>query len=63
MRVKLFWKNEPTTRTSALDLENEINSWLAENPNIKVVEVQQSSSGGSLAGSLWFISVWYEEKI
>jgi hypothetical protein len=62
MRVKLFWKNEPTKRTSALDLETEINSWLSENPNIKVVDVQQSASGGSLAGSLWFMSVWYEEK-
>ncbi len=62
MRVKLFWKNEPMKRTHALDLEAEINRWRADNPNIKVVDVTQSSSGGSFAGSLWLISVWYEEK-
>jgi hypothetical protein len=73
MRVKLFWKNEPlkpgsglfrTGRTGghAVELEGEINRWLAENPNIKVVNVKQSASGGSFAESLWLISIWYEEK-
>ena len=63
MKVKLFWKNGPMGRgeKNARELEEEINAWLSENPRIKIVDIKQSSSGGSLAGSLWFVSVWYEE--
>jgi hypothetical protein len=72
MRVKLFWKNEPMKPGSGLfgsglsaknarDLEDEINGWLQQNPNIKIADIRQSASGGSFAGSLWLISVWYEE--
>jgi hypothetical protein len=63
MRVKLFWKNEPMKHERAVELEAEINQWLAANPTIKVVEVAQSSIGSSFAGSLWCISVWYEERV
>jgi hypothetical protein len=71
MRVKLFWKNEPMkpgaflgfslTAKNAQDFEAELNAWLRDNPRIKIVDIRQSASGGSLAGSLWLISVWYEE--
>ena len=63
MKVKLFWKNSPmgSGEKNARALEDEINSWLSENPRIKIVDVKQSSSGGSLGGSLWFVSVWYED--
>ena len=68
MRVKLFWKNEPGkpgvikgSFGHAEELQQEINTWLEQNPKIKLVEVKQSASGGSFAGSLWLISVWYEE--
>jgi hypothetical protein len=72
MRVKLFWKNEPMkpaagvlglhlTGGNATEFESEINSWLAANPRVTVVEIHQSASGGSYAHSLWLISVWYEE--
>jgi hypothetical protein len=71
MRVKLFWKNEPMkpggflgfnpTGKNAQDFDAEINAWLQNNQKIKIVEIKQSASGGSLAGSLWLISVWYEE--
>lgn len=71
MHVKLFWKNQPGSPNAGLfkglsfgnaqDLENEINAWLQQKPNIKVVDIKQSASGGSLAPSLWLISVWYEE--
>jgi hypothetical protein len=75
MRVKLFWKNDPLKqflwakekgwffRESPQALEEEINVWLAENPRIKVIEIEQSASGGSFASSLWLISVWYEEAV
>jgi len=70
MRVKLFWKNEPMkpgaflgkpTAKNAQDFEADINAWLQNNAKIKIVDIKQSASGGSLAGSLWLISVWYEE--
>jgi hypothetical protein len=63
MKVKLFWKNSPVGRgdKNARALEEEINAWLSENPRIKIVDIKQSSSGGSLGGSLWFVSVWYED--
>ena len=72
MRVKLFWKNGPlrgcgvfgdfaTAGDNALDLESQINAWLSENRGVKIVDIKQSSSGGSFGDSLWFVSVWYEE--
>jgi hypothetical protein len=73
MSVKLFWKNEPLkpgsgllrmgrTGGHAVELEQEINQWLARHPNIRVVEIKQSASGGSFADSLWLILIWYEEQ-
>jgi hypothetical protein len=44
----------------AVQFEAEINQWLAENQNVKVVDIKQSASGGSYNESLWWISVWYE---
>jgi hypothetical protein len=63
MKVKFFWKNNPVgwSEKNARSLEDEINAWLSENPRIKVVDIKQAASGGSLAGSLWFVSIWYEE--
>ncbi len=71
MRVKLFWQNEPMkpgaflgfkpTGKNAQGFEAEINAWLQNNQRIKIVDIKQSASGGSFAGSLWLISVWYEE--
>jgi hypothetical protein len=46
---------------NARAFEDEINAWLSENPGIKIVDIKQSSSGGSFGSSLWFVSVWYEE--
>ena len=65
MKVKLFWKLNPLGPRAQFEparvLEAEINTWLSENPRIKVVDLKQSASGGSLSPNLWFISVWYEE--
>jgi hypothetical protein len=44
-----------------LGLQEEINNWLEEHPNIKIVDIKQSASGGSLHVTKLFISVWYEE--
>ena len=72
MRVKLFWTNEPMKPATGLlgggrsgrnaqDFEVEINAWLQQHSGIRVLGIKQSASGGSFAGSLWLISVWYEE--
>ena len=62
MKVKLFSKRDSYfARRKHLDLENEINEWLKKNPSIKVIEIKQSASGGSLEPATWFVSVWYEE--
>lgn len=63
MKVKLFWKNAPIGNgdKNAHAFEDEINAWLSEHQRIKIVDIRQSSSGGSFGSSLWFVSVWYEE--
>lgn len=63
MKVKLFWKNAPVGNgeKNALAFEEAINAWLGEHPRIKIVDIRQSSSGGSFASPLWFVSIWYEE--
>ena len=43
------------------DLEDQVNAWLSQNPKIKVVDIKQSTGGGSWSPSHWLISVWYEE--
>jgi hypothetical protein len=43
------------------ELEEQVNAWLAFNPEIRIVQVTQSSNGGSLDTSKVFLSVWYEE--
>ncbi len=45
----------------AQDYETEINAWLRDNQQVRIVDIKQSASGGSFAGSLWLISLWYEE--
>jgi hypothetical protein len=69
MRVKLFWKYNPLgprgwfsfTGGHAQALEDEINTWLRNQPGIKVVEIKQSASDSSSGQGLWLISVCYEE--
>lgn len=62
MRVKLFSKKEgyfKKNSTASTEFEQEINSWLQANPSIKIIEIKQSSSGGSLEPAIHLISVWY----
>ncbi|MFC2166399.1 hypothetical protein ACFLQZ_00360 [Acidobacteriota bacterium] len=61
MKMKLFGKENSKKGLLVLELEKEINNWLKEHPSIKIVNIQQSSSGGSLHVTKLFISVWYED--
>ena len=71
MKVKIFSSNEPMKHTKTEDgkqlnqqiFEDEINAWLNEQPGIEVIRIEQSASGGSLANSLWMISIWYHEAV
>ncbi len=62
MKMKLFGKtNTKKDGSSMLELEAEINAWLAENPDIQIRDIKQSSCGGSWQVSKTFITVWYED--
>jgi len=45
------------------DLEQEINTWLESHPGIKIIEIKQSSCGGSADPAKHIISVWYETEV
>ena len=47
---------------TALDLEEKINAWIEANLGIKIIDIKQSSCGGSLEPSNTIISIWYELK-
>ncbi len=59
MKMKLFGKSGSKQISG---LEEEVNTWLARHPDIKIIEIKQSASGGSLHETLLHISVWYEES-
>ena len=62
MKIKLFGKiNTSKKDLNVLGLEDKINIWLEENPNIRIDKIEQSSNGGSLHHTKLFISIWYEE--
>ena len=62
MKVKIFFVNDPTSKKGrpATAFESDINAWLAENSEIEIERVEQSSSGGSLGPSLWMVSIWHK---
>jgi len=55
--MKLFGKEGSK---EALGLEDEINAWLAQHLQIKIIDIKQCASGGSLQDTKLYISVWYE---
>jgi hypothetical protein len=58
MRMKLFGKEGSK---KVLGLEEVVNNWLEQHPRIKIVDIRQSASGGSLQDTKLYISVWYED--
>ncbi len=62
MKMKLFAKaNTKKDGSCLLELEREINEWLAKRPNIRIADRLQRSSGGSWQVSKLFITIWYDE--
>lgn len=63
MLVKFFGKSAGYFQAAdqvALEMEREVAAWLEQQADIKVITVEQSSSGGSLEPSKVWVSVWYE---
>ena len=62
MKVKTFSKCGRYFGKSniAAGLESEINIWLESEPGIKMVDIKQTSCGGSFEPGQHLISVWYE---
>jgi len=58
MKMKLFGKEGSK---KVLGLEEEVSTWLEQHPKIKIVDIRQSASGGSLHDTKLYISVWYED--
>ena len=65
MKVKLFSKCGgyfgKFSKVSS-HLEQEINTWLEGHPGIEIIDIKQTSCGGSADPSKHIISVWYEAK-
>lgn len=68
LQVKFFGSSNPLKTTffgKELffdDVEREINTWLLAHPNIEIVEIKHSCSGGSLVPTKLIVSVWYRNK-
>lgn len=65
MQVKIFSKKGgmfSDLKKALVALEGETYGWLSVNPNINVIEVKQSASGGSLEPAEFIITFWYEEQ-
>ena len=65
MLVKIFVMREgyfSSIAKATSTLEQEINSWLRANPNIRIANIKQSSCGGSMEPSRTVVSVWYQDK-
>ena len=61
MKVKLFGREYERRKLDLIKgLEADINNWLEEHPDIKIIDIMQSSNGGSWNDTKLFISVWYE---
>jgi len=58
MKMKLFGKEGSK---KIIELEEEVNTWLEQNPKFKIIDIRQSASGGSLQDTKLYISVWYED--
>jgi hypothetical protein len=43
-----------------LDFEDDVNAWLALHHDLKIIDIKQSSNGGSFDTTKVVISIWYD---
>lgn len=55
-----FWPSSETLTNCGL--EGEINLWLATQPNIEIVNISQSQSGGSWMSTKVVVTVWFKSN-
>jgi hypothetical protein len=41
-------------------IEDQVNRWLSDNREIKIVEIKQTAAGGSWGPIQLIVSIWYE---
>ena len=66
MQVKIFSKcGGYFSKLSKISshLEQEVNAWLESHPGIKIIDIKQSSCGGSLEPAKHIISIRYETAV
>jgi hypothetical protein len=61
MKVKFFSRLglKPDHRQG---LEDEVNAWLEQNWDVKIIDIKQSASGGSWARPQFFVTIIYEHS-
>jgi len=65
MKVKFFsrlgwaWYYKPEHHQG---LEDEVNAWLEQNRDVKIIDIKQSASGGSWARPQFFVTIIYEHS-
>ena len=64
MLVKIFVMREgyfSSIAKASYGLEQDINSWLRANPDVRITNIKQSSCGG-MEPSRTVVSVWYQDE-
>jgi hypothetical protein len=56
-RLGLTWNYKPEQHQG---LEDEVNAWLEQNKDVKIIDIKQSASGGSFARPQFFVTIIYE---
>lgn len=57
LKPGFFFNNQDDVDDNSL--EADINQWLTDNPDIEVVHVKQTQSGGSWRPAILTLSVWF----
>jgi hypothetical protein len=65
MRVKIFSRTQNFWRAAIVPepLEDEVNQWLAMNPEIEVVEIRHDVSGSVWTCTQLTISIYYRQPL
>jgi hypothetical protein len=58
-RIGLMWSYKTEDHQG---LEDEVNAWLEQNRDVKIIDIRQSASGGSWARPQFFVTVIYEHS-
>ena len=65
MKTKFFSRSNSLIRSSlnTADLEQEMNTWLAAHPDIKVVEIKHSAVGNIWSYAQLVVTIYYTDAL